>query len=148
MTDRDKDRVADEVKVFAAPIDFEVPNGPCFSEGGFLYLVEHNRVLAFPAAEFFDESPDVTVAEVVPQGELIPEDEESFNHGARVCRIGPDNKLYIALGQPDNVPPPEKLAKYRQHGIGGIIRMDRSGQNREVYAEGIRNSVGMDFNGL
>ena len=28
----------------------------------------------------------------------------------------------------------------------GIIRMDRDGKNREVYAHGVRNSVGMDFN--
>jgi hypothetical protein len=31
-------------------------------------------------------------------------------------------------------------------GIGNIIRMDRDGKNREVYAWGIRKSVGMDFN--
>ena len=108
VTDRDSDRVADEVKVFAPSIDFKVPNGPCFSKDGFLFVVEHNRVLVFPAAEFFYESPDVAVGEVVPQGELIPADEESFNHGARVCRIGPDNKLYISLGQPFTVPPKEK----------------------------------------
>ena len=33
----------------------------CFSPDGFLYVVEHNRVLVFPAAEFFYESPDVAV---------------------------------------------------------------------------------------
>ena len=80
------------------------------------------------------------------QGELIPETEESFNHTARVCRIGPDNKLYIALGQPFNVPAPEKAELYGQQGIGGIIRMDRDGKNREVFARGIRNSVGIEFN--
>jgi hypothetical protein len=62
----------------------------------------------FPAAEFFAENPDVAVDVVVPDGQLIPPDEVSFNHGARVCRVGPDNKLYIALGQPHNVPPAEK----------------------------------------
>ena len=41
---------------------------------------------------------------VVPEGELIPKSEESYNHTARVCRVGPDNKLYIQLGQPYNVP--------------------------------------------
>ena len=146
VVDRDKDRVAEDVQAFAPPIDFNVPNGPCFSPDGFLYLVEHNRVLLFPAAEFFHENPDVAVAVAVAQGELIPPSEESFNHGARVCRIGPDNKLYISLGQPHNVPPPEKAELYHQWGIGGIIRMDRDGKNREVYAYGVRNSVGMDFN--
>lgn len=146
VTDRDKDRVADEVKVFAPSIDFKIPNGPCFSKDGFLFIAEQNRVLVFPAAEFFYESPDVAAFYVVKQGELIPPSEESYNHTARVCDIGPDNKLYISLGQPYNVPPKEKMELYNKWGIGGIIRMDRDGKNREVYARGIRNSVGQDFN--
>jgi glucose/arabinose dehydrogenase len=112
---------------------------------GILYVTEHNRVLAFPAAEFFYEGPDVAAETVVPQGQLIPASEESFNHGARVCRIGPDNKLYISLGQPFNVPPQGKMELYNRVGIGGIVRMDRDGKNREVYARGIRNSVGIAF---
>ena len=144
VTDRDKNRVADEVKVFAPSVAFKVPNGVCFSKDGFLFVAEHNRALVFPAAEFFYESPDVAV-EVVKE-QLIPKDDESFNHGARVCRIGADNKLYIAQGQPYNVPAKAKREKYKQAGIGAIVRMDRDGQNWEVFADGIRNSVGMDFN--
>jgi glucose/arabinose dehydrogenase len=146
VTDRDKDRVADEVKVFGASLPMAIPNGPCFSKDGFLYIAEQNRVLEYPAAEFFYESPDVAAFNVVKQGELIPPSEESYNHTARVCRIGPDNKLYITLGQPYNVPAREKLDLYGKVGMGGIIRMDRDGKNREVYARGVRNSVGMDFN--
>ena len=146
VVDRDKDRVAEDVQVFAEPIDFNVPNGICFSPDGFLYIVEHNRVLNFPAAEFFHENPDVAVSVVVPEGELVPPSEESFNHGARTCDIGPDGKLYITLGQPYNVPPPEKADLYNKTGIGGIIRMNNDGSGREVYAYGVRNSVGMDFN--
>jgi glucose/arabinose dehydrogenase len=146
VTDRNKDRVADEVKPLAPSIDFAIPNGVCMSKDGFLFLVEQNRVIAFPAAEFFYENPDVAAGVVVKQGELIPKDEESYNHTARVCRIGSDNKLYISLGQPFNVPPPEKADLYNKVGIGGIIRMDRDGKNREVFAYGVRNSVGMDFN--
>jgi len=146
VTDRDKNRVADEVKEFAPSIDFIIPNGVCFSKDGFLYIAEQNRVLVLPAAEFFYESPDVAVGVVVDQGKLIPPGEESFNHTARVCRIGPDDKLYITLGQPFNVPPPEKADLYKREGIGGIIRMNRDGSGREVYATGVRNSVGMQFN--
>jgi len=145
VTDRDRDRVADEVEPFASPLDFAVPNGVCISKDGFLYTVEANRVLVFPAAEFFWENPDVAVDVVVPQGELIPPEEESYNHGARVCKIGPDNKIYISLGQPYNVPPKEKLDMYREWGIGGIIRMNRDGSDREVFTYGVRNSVGHDF---
>jgi glucose/arabinose dehydrogenase len=146
VTDRGKTGVAEEVKPFASTISLILPNGPCFSKDGFLFVVEQNRVLMYPAAEFFYESPDVVAVPIVPQGELIPKDEESYNHTARVCRVGPDNKLYISLGQPFNVPAPEKADIYRKWGIGGIVRMDKDGKNREVYAYGIRNSVGMDFN--
>ncbi len=146
VTDRNKDRVADEVKRFAPSLDLTIPNGPCFSKDGFLFIAEQNRVLMYPAAEFFYESPDVVAVPIVPQGKLIPPDEESYNHTARVCRIGPDDKLYITLGQPFNVPPKEKLDLYTETGIGGIIRMNRDGSNREVYTYGVRNSVGMDFN--
>ena len=145
VTDRNKDRVADEVKDFAPSIEFTIPNGPCFSRDGFLYIAEQNRVLVYPAAEFFYESPDVAAFEVVPQGELIPVDEESFNHTARVCRVGPDGKLYISLGQPFNVAPKEKLDLYNETGIGGIIRINTDGSGREVYTYGVRNSVGHDF---
>ncbi|EAU41121.1 putative Glucose/sorbosone dehydrogenase [Fulvimarina pelagi HTCC2506] len=145
VTDRDKNRVADEVKEFAPSINFTIPNGVCFSDDGFLYIAEQNRVLVLPAAEFFYESPDVAVGVVTPQGELVPESEESFNHTARVCRIGPDDRLYISLGQPYNVPPKEKEDLYAEVGIGGIISMNRDGSGREVYATGVRNSVGIDF---
>lgn len=146
VTDRAKMGVAEEVKEFAPSIQFRIPNGVCFSPDGFLFIVEQNRVLVFPAAEFFYESPDVAAFVVVKQGELIPPEEESFNHTARVCRIGPDNKLYISLGQPFNVFDKEKMDLYKKVGIGGIIRMTREGTQREVFATGIRNSVGMDFN--
>jgi glucose/arabinose dehydrogenase len=128
-------------------VEFVLPNGVCFTKDGFLYVVEQNRVLLFPAAEFFYEGPDVAVGEVVPQGKLIPVEEESFNHGARTCRIGPDKKLYITLGQPFNVPPREKLDLYNKWGIGGIVRMNAfDGSKREEFARGVRNSVGMDVN--
>ncbi len=146
VTDRDKDRVADEVKSFAPSIDFDIPNGPCFSKDGFLYIAERNRVLVYPAAEFFYESPDVAAFNVVAEGELIPEGEESYNHTARVCAIGPDDRLYITLGQPFNVFPPEKADLYTRTGIGGIISMNRDGTDRRVYTYGVRNSVGMAFN--
>ena len=145
LTDRSHSGAADDVKEFAPTVAKKIANGICFSKDGVMYSVEQNRVLAYPAAEFFYESPDTATAVVVKEGDLIPTTEESFNHSARVCRIGPDDKLYIALGQPYNVYAPAKWELYNKVGMGGIIRMDRDGTNREVYAHGIRNSVGMDF---
>ena len=145
VTDRDKNKVADEVKNFAPSLPKAIPNGLCFTRDGFLIIAEQNRVLNYPAAEFFYESPDVVAVPIAAQGELIPVDEESYNHTARVCRIGPDGKLYVSLGQPFNVSPPEKQDLYNETGIGGIIRMNLDGSGREVYTYGVRNSVGMDF---
>lgn len=146
VVDRDRNRVADQVMDFAPSITFDIPNGPCFSRDGFLFIAERNRVLVFPAAEFFFEGPDPAVGVVVAKGELIPAEEESFNHTARVCRVGPDGKLYISLGQPHNIQPRDKLELYDQLGIGGIIRMNTDGSGREVFTRGVRNSVGHDFN--
>jgi glucose/arabinose dehydrogenase len=146
VTNRNSGDTATEVKEFAPSLKFRNPNAVCWTRDGFLIVVESNRVYTFPAAEFFYEGPDVAVGEVVPQGQLIPTEEESFNHSGRVCRIGPDNKLYITLGQPFNVQPRDKLALYNKVGIGGIVRMNQDGTGREVYATGVRNSVGMDFN--
>ncbi|MCG7601992.1 PQQ-dependent sugar dehydrogenase [Halomonas sp. McH1-25] len=145
VTDRDKDRVADEVKNFAPSLAKAIPNGPCFSPEGVLFIAEQNRILAYPAAEFFYESPDVVATPVIAGGELIPEQFVSYNHTARVCDIGPDGKLYVSLGQPYNVAPAEHLNAFGEHGIGGIIRLNQDGSEREVYSRGVRNSVGQDF---
>jgi glucose/arabinose dehydrogenase len=147
VTDRNSDGVADEVKSFAPSLKFTNPNGVCWTRDGFLVVAEHNRVLNFPAAEFFYEGPDVAVIEVVPQGQLIPVDEESYNHGARTCRVDDKGQLYITLGQPFNVQPKEKVGLYEKLGIGGMVRLNAfNGSNREVVARGVRNSVGMDIN--
>ncbi len=147
VTNRNSGDVATEVKPFAPSAKFHVPNGVCWTKDGFLVVVEHNRVLNFPAAEFFYEGGDVAVIETVPQGKLIPPEEESYNHHARTCRVGPDNLLYITLGQPYNVQPRNKIDLFNKVGIGGIVRMDAfDGSKREVFATGVRNSVGLEFN--
>ncbi len=147
VTDRNSDGVADEVKSFAPSLKFTNPNGVCWTKDGFLIVAEHNRVLNFPAAEFFYEGPDVAVIEVVPQGKLIPVEEESYNHGARTCRVDDSGMLHVTLGQPYNVQPKEKVALYEQLGIGGMVKLNAfDGTKREVVARGVRNSVGMDIN--
>jgi glucose/arabinose dehydrogenase len=135
-----------DVEEFAPSLRFRIPNAVCWTRDGTLVVVELNRVLSFPSAASFRAGSDVAVRDVVPQGRLIPPQEEAPNHGARVCRVGPDGKLYIAIGQPFNVQPRDKLALYAKWGIGGIVRMNLDGSGREIYASGVRNSVGMDFN--
>ena len=147
VTNRNSGDTATEVKPFAPSAKFHVPNGVCWTKDGFLVVVEHNRVLNFPAAEFFYEGGDVAVIEAVPQGKLIPVEEESYNHHARTCRVGPDGLVYITLGQPFNVQPRNKIDLFNKVGIGGIVRLNPfDGSKREVFATGVRNSVGLEFN--
>ncbi len=143
--DRDADGHADLVQNFAPRVRFSLPNGVCFGKAGELYVAELNRLLVFPKAAANFERRDIQPLQVLPQGELIPKQLESRNHGARVCVLGPDNKLYVSLGQPHNVAPKEKLAIYNHWGIGGIIRLNLDGTERETYSFGIRNSVGHAF---
>lgn len=140
VTDRDKDRVADEVKQFAPGIPFKFPNGPAFDNQGILYIAGHNRLWAFPAAEFFYEGTDVAVGLVKDQ--FFPKEKEYFNHAFRVIDVGPDGKIYMAIGQPYNVPPPDK---WPMDPMGTIVRVNTDGTGWEIYARGIRNSVGLDF---
>lgn len=146
VTDRNNDSVADEVKPFAPSIKFSNPNGVCWTKDGFLIVAESNRVLNFPAAEYFYEGPDVAVITVVPEGGLIPVEEQSYNHTGRVCRVAADGKLYITLGQPYNVQPKDKIDLYNKTGIGGVIRLDPfNGSGKEVYAMGMRNPAGIEI---
>jgi glucose/arabinose dehydrogenase len=147
VTDRNNDKIADEVKPFAPSIKFKNPNGVCWTKDGFLIVVESNRVLNFPAAEYFYEGPDVAVITAVPEGGLIPVEEQSFNHTGRVCRVAGDGKLYVTLGQPFNVQPKDKIDLYNKVGIGGVIRLNPfDGSGKEVYAMGMRNPAGIDIN--
>ena len=147
VTDRDGDMTADEVKPFAPSIKFKNPNGVCWTKDGFLIVVESNRVLNFPAAEYFYEGPDVAVITAVKEGGLIPVEEQSYNHTGRVCRVADDGKLYVTLGQPYNVQQKDKIALYDKVGIGGVIRLNPfDGSGKEVYAMGMRNPAGIDIN--
>jgi len=138
--------VAGGVSEFAPAFEMNVPNGVCFAKDGVLYVAEVNRVLSFPRAEEDYQDPSIRAKAIVAQDKLLPVEDEGASHNLRVCRAGPNGKLYIALGQPYNVPPKRKLDEYNKWGIGGIIRMNVDGTGREVFARGIRNSVGMDFN--
>lgn len=146
VTDRDMDNVADTVDEFSPSVKFDDPAGVCYTPDGFLYVAERNRVLLFPAAEYFMESPDTVAVPVIDQGKLIPPEYESYNHTTRSCTIGPDNRLYISLGQPYNVTPDNLQDTFRNIGIGGIVSFNRDGKDRQVYATGVRNSAGLAFN--
>jgi len=131
------------VAAFADALAFHDPNGVCLAPDGTLYIVERNRIRAFPAA-----NGDKPAIDVVAEGMLIPPEEASSFHAARVCRVGPDGALYVTVGQPHNIPSHEQQALYARVGIGAILRFapHGAGYDRSIYATGIRNSVGLDFN--
>lgn len=146
VTNRNNGDAATEVKAFAPSIKFSNPNGVCFTKDGFLIVAESNRILHFPAAEYFYEGPDVAVGVVVPEGKLIPVEEQSFNHTGRVCKVDKDGKIFVNLGQPYNVQPVDKVALYESLGIGGIVRYNGlDGTGRTVYSKGMRNPAGLSI---
>lgn len=107
----------------------KMPNGVAFHDGD-LYVAENHRIIRFDDIESrLDDVP----APVVIIDTLLPE----RHHGWRYIEFGPDGKLYIALGAPCNVCERDDAAN--------ISRMNPDGSGLEVYAEGVRNSVGFDW---
>ncbi len=118
-----------ETKVIASGMDR--PNGLAFHKGA-LYVAEGTKINRFDNIEDNLDNP--------PKPVVIYDDLPNHaSHGWRYIGIGPDNKLYINVGAPCNIcePPP---------GHAQIRRMNLDGSGAEIYAMGIRNSVGFDWN--
>jgi len=130
VVDRDKDRKADAVHVILE--DLKMGNGVAMHQG-YLYVAEQHRIARYPAPGFELDLPFEDMREVIY--EELP---DKFHHGWRYLGFGPDGKLYVTVGVPCNICEPEGVE-------GTILRMDPDGANAGVYAEGIRNSVGLAF---
>jgi glucose/arabinose dehydrogenase len=107
------------------------PNGLAFHNGT-LYIAELSKI---SKAENIEDHLDSPPALKLVYDDL-PKDEA---HGWKFISIGPDNKLYVPVGQPCNNCIPDD-----RH--GQIRRMDLDGKNVEVIARGVRNTVGFDWN--
>ncbi|MGI9342714.1 MAG: PQQ-dependent sugar dehydrogenase [Gammaproteobacteria bacterium] len=110
--------------------DLTMPTGIAFHEGD-LYIAEIDRLLKIPDVESRLDAPGepVVVDPALPvKGKL---------HAWKYIAIGPDDKLYISLGAPCNICDEPDLTV--------MLRMNADGSEREVYAHGIRNSVGFDW---
>ena len=107
------------------------PIGVAF-RGGALYVSATDRVLRFDDIEHRLDSPPtpVLVSKAFPN---------SAGHGGKFIAFGPDGKLYVPSGAPCNIcePDPERYAN--------LMRMNPDGSALEVFARGIRNTVGFDW---
>lgn len=130
VVDKNKDRKADQVITILD--DLNVGNGVAMHQGN-LYVAEQNRITRYGAPDFDLTLPFKQMREVIY--DKLP---NKFHHGWRYITFGPDNKLYVTVGAPCNVCSPQDIE-------ATIIRMDADGKNAEVFAKGVRNSVGLDF---
>jgi glucose/arabinose dehydrogenase len=107
------------------------PNGVAFKNGT-LYIAELSKVSKIDKVEdSLDSSPKPTMIY-----DNLPKDEA---HGWKFIAIGPDNKLYVPVGQPGN-----NVLHSDAH--GQIRRINLDGSGAEVIARGVRNTVGFDWN--
>lgn len=128
VLDSDRDKRADRVLTLAQGLN--QPNGVAF-RGGSLYVAEVSRVTRFDSIETRLENPP---GPVVVKGDF-PSDR---SHGWKFIRFGPDGRLYVPVGAPCNICDPEDT-------YASITRMSADGSGWEVFARGIRNTVGFDW---
>jgi len=130
IVDRDHDQKAD--KVFTIASGLTDPNGVAFRDGA-LYVAEVSRITRYDDIESKLESPP---APVVVNKDLPTES----HHGQKFIRFGPDGMLYVPVGGPCNV-----CERTDDPRFATILRMKPDGTGTEIFASGVRNSVGFDW---
>lgn len=127
LRDEDGDGRADGRRVVAEGLNS--PNGIAWHAGD-LYIAEIGRVSVLNNIDKRLDDP--------PKPQVIRDDlPTDSHHGWRYIGVGPDEKLYIAIGAPCNI--------CNEPGFAEIRRMSLTGKNMQTYARGIRNSVGFDW---
>jgi len=138
LIDENKDGKVDKKYLITDKLK-NMPNGVAFHEGD-LYVAEVNKIWVFKDIE--------NKLELIDENGFYPEDPilitDDFpsdkHHGWKYIAIGPDNKLYVPVGAPCNI------CESRDEIYSTITRMDLDGSNREIYARGVRNTVGFTWN--
>ena len=129
IVDTNNDYRADKKYVIAEGL--HMPNGVAIKNGD-LYVAERSKIWKFS---------DIDNHLNNPEGELIydkfPTDD---HHGWKFIAFGPDEKLYIPVGAPCNIC--ERLDNPQ---YASITRMNDDGTDLEVYAHGVRNTVGFTW---
>ncbi len=126
VTDEDNDGRGERVREIAS--ELRMPSGVAFRDGA-LYVADVSTILRFDDIESRLDDPP---APVIITDRLPSEG----HHGWKVLEFGPDGLLYLPVGAPCDV--------CRTEGYHGtILRMHPDGSGIEIYARGLRNSVGL-----
>jgi glucose/arabinose dehydrogenase len=129
IRDRNGDHKADDIKVI--PIPYSQPSGVAIRNGA-LYVTAVTRVLRFDDIE---DRVDNLPAPVIVSDRLPSQG----GHTWRFTAFGPDGLLYIGMGAPCNV------CESDDERLASIVRMKSDGTSLEVFAHGVRDTVGFDW---
>jgi len=130
LKDENGDGVSDKQYIIASGMN--MPNGIAFHKGA-LYVAEVDKIWRFDNIESSLQHPPKPV---LVSGNF-PGDK---HHGWKYIAFGPDGKLYVPVGAPCNICERTDDPRY-----SSITRMNADGSGFEVFAHGIRNSVGFDW---
>jgi len=130
IVDTNKDFKADKKYIIAR--DLRMPNGVAIKNGD-LYVAEVSKIWRFKDIDNYLNNP--------PKPELISDKfPTKGHHGWKFIAFGPDGKLYVPVGAPCNICEKTDSLIY-----ASIARMNDDGSNLEVFANGVRNTVGFDW---
>jgi glucose/arabinose dehydrogenase len=131
IVDENGDQKADRVVTIARGLS--MPNGVAFKDGA-LYVAEISRIWRYDNIEASLDKP--------PKPALVydkyPTEE---HHGWKFIAFGPDGWLYVPVGAPCNI----CNESQRDPRYASITRLHPDGSGLEVFAEGVRNSVGFSW---
>jgi len=130
IVDKNNDNHAEADEIFVIANGLNNPNGVAFRDGS-LYVAEINRIIRFDDIEANLDSPHEPV--------IIKKLPQYIVHGWRYIGFGPDEKLYLAMGANCNV------CHHEDELNATIVRMNADGSDMEIFARGVRNSVGFDW---
>ena len=129
IQDTDNDFKAD--KLYVLDTGLRAPNGIAFRDGS-LYVAAISELRRYDDIESNLSAP----LEPTIVYDDLPED---YHHGWKYIAFGPDGKLYVPVGAPCNI------CESKNEIYASISRMDPDGSNREIYAKGVRNTVGFTW---
>ena len=130
LVDSNGDHKADQVHTLATGLNS--PSGIAFRDGA-LYVAEISRVIRYDGIESKLQSPP----EPAIVNDKLPTER---HHGWKYLGFGPDGMLYVPVGAPCNV-----CERADDERFATITRMKPDGTGQEVFARGIRNTVGFDW---